>query len=180
MKKRLLLLFFVASISVFSQENPRKLGRPFFTGVANLTLGINENYTLFNDDDETFLEPSAIFFRAGFGYEFFNRVALSVNAGFDFHWNYATSAFPTYGTLRFNITENEGDAFFVETSYGKMWRPSNNYPNGNYYGVGLGWQIAGESRWNTIVRIDFHRKGIVGFKNNRLDSVSFGIGFSFF
>lgn len=180
MKKRLLLLLFVASFTTFSQENPRKLGRPFFTGSANLTLGINENYTLFNDDDETFLEPSAIFFRAGFGYEFFNRVALSVNAGFDFHWNYATSAFPTYGTLRFNITENEGDAFFVETSYGKMWRPSNNYPNGNYYGVGLGWQIAGERRWNTIVRIDFHRKGIVGFENNRLDSVSFGIGFSFF
>ena len=92
-----------------------------------------------------------------------NRVSLSVNGGFDFHWNYATSAFPTYGTLRFNITEDGGDAFFVETSYGKMWRPSNNYPNGNYYGVGLGWQIAGESRLNTIVKIDFQRSNACFF-----------------
>lgn len=181
MKKILLLIIFISSISLFSQENIEKLGRPFFTGSFNFTLGINENYVLFdNEDDETFLEPSAIFLRAGFGYEFKKRVAISVNGGFDYHWNYATSAFPTYGTIRFNIFENEGDAFFVETSYGKMWRLSNKYPNGNYYGVGLGWQIAGEKRWNTLVKIDFHRKGIVGFKNNRIDSVSFGFGFSFF
>ena len=37
-----------------------------------------------------------------------------------------------------------------------------------------------EKRWNTILRLDFHRKGIIGFENNRLDSVSLGIGFSFF
>ncbi len=52
------------------------------------------------------LIPSAIFFRAGFGYEFIKRIAISVNTGFDYHWNYAVSAFPTYGTMRINITEN--------------------------------------------------------------------------
>ena len=164
MKKLALSIFFIVSFTAFSQENLKKLGRPFFTGSANFTLGINENYSLFNDDDETFLVPSALFLRVGFGYEFFERVSLSVNGGFDFHWNYATSAFPTYGTLRFNITEDGGDAFFVETSYGKMWRPSNNYPNGNYYGVGLGWQIAGESRLNTIVKIDFTEKELLVLK----------------
>ena len=46
------------------------------------------------------------FFRAGFGYEFIKRIAISVNTGFDYHWNYAVSAFPTYGTMRINITEN--------------------------------------------------------------------------
>ena len=61
-----------------------------------------------------------------------------------------------------------------------MWRPSSNYPDGNYYGIGLGIQAGGGERWNTTFRIDFHRKGIIGFKNNRLDSVSFGFGFSFF
>lgn len=74
----------------------------------------------------------------------------------------------------------EDDAFFVEASYGRMWRLSNRYENGNYYGFGVGLQIAGEKRWNTLVRLDFHRKGIFGFKNNRIDSVSFGFGFSFF
>lgn len=156
------------------------MGRPFFTGAVNFTLGINENYTLFNDEDESFIVPAALFFRVGFGYEFKRKVAISLNGGFDYHWNYAVSAFPTYTALKYNITEKEDNAHFIEIRYGKMWRPSSNYPDGNYYGLGFGIQVAGEKRWNTIFRIDFHRKAILGFENNRLDSVSFGIGFSFF
>lgn len=177
MKKLLLSIILFSSITILSQE---KLGRPFITGSLNFTLGINEDYTLDNEDDETLLEPAAIFLRLGFGYEFKRKVAISFNAGYDYHWNYATSAFPTYGTLKYNITEFDDDALFVEVGYGKMWRPSNKYPDGNYYGFGIGVQAAGEKRWNTIVRLDFHRKGIIGFENNRLDSVSLGIGFSFF
>jgi hypothetical protein len=45
-----------------------------------------------------------------------------------------------------------------------MWRPSSKYSDGNYYGFGIGAQVAGEKRWNTIVRLDFHRKGIIGLK----------------
>lgn len=179
MKNKILVLIavFVCQF-VFTQE---KLGRPFFTGDFNFTLGINENYTPFDTEDgEGFLEPAALFFRVGFGYEFKKRVAIAFNAGYDFHFNYAVDAFPTYGSLKYNITEQDGDALFTEVRYGKMWTPSSRYPDGNYYGFGLGFQIEGEKRWNTIVRIDFHRKGIAGFKNNRLDSVSFGIGFSFF
>lgn len=177
MSKRLLIITVFFATQISSQE---KLGRPFFTGSFNFTLGINENYTLNNDDDETFLVPAALFFRTGFGYEFKRRLAISFNVGYDYHWNYATSAFPTYTTLKYNISEREDDAFFVEMSYGKMWRPSNNYSDGNYYGFGVGAQVAGEERWNTIIRLDFHRKGIIGFENNRLDSISFGVGFSFF
>jgi hypothetical protein len=177
--KKLLLPFVCLFIfyNAFSQE---KLGRPFITGDVNFTLGINENYTLFNDDEETFLVPSALFFRGGFGYEFQRRLAICFNVGFDYHWNYAVSAFPTYGSLKYNITEFEEDAHFIEVRYGKMWTPSSKYPDGNYFGVGLGIQFSGEKRGNTIVRIDYHRKAIFGFENNRLDSVSFGFGFSFF
>lgn len=178
MKKTLLLFCIFFSLQALSQE---KLGRPFFTGASSLSFGINENYVLFQPDDEEYLiDFTGVFFRLGFGYEFKRRVAISFNAGFDYHHKYAVSAFPTYGSLRYNITEDEDDDFFVEMSYGKMWRPSNKYPNGNYYGLGVGTQIAGEKRWNTIIRLDFHRKGIIGFEKNRIDSVSFGIGFSFF
>lgn len=178
MKNILFLIFtFIFSIQVLSQE---KLGNPFFTGSSSLSFAINENYTLDPDDGEPLIIPTAIFLRLGFGYEFKKRVAISFNAGFDYHWNYATSAFPTYGSLRFNITEDEDDTFFTEISYGKMWRPSDKYPDGNYYGFGIGTQVAGEKRWNTIIRLDFHRKGILGFENNKLDSISLGIGFTFF
>jgi hypothetical protein len=179
MKKIIFVFTFFTTMQFFSQEN---LGRPFITASLHATLGINEDYVLFdnNTDDEVLLEPSALFFRTGFGYEFKRTVAISFNAGFDYHWNYATSAFPTYGTVKYNIFEFDDDAFFVESSFGKMWRPSNRYPDGNYYGFGIGLQIAGEKRWHSIVRLDFHRKGIKGFRNNRIDSVSFGFGFSFF
>lgn len=177
MRKILLIIVFIISIKISAQE---KIGRPYITGSVNFTLGLNENYTLFNNDEETFLIPAAAFFRIGFGYEFAKRIGISFNSGYDYHWNYATSAFPTYGSLKYNISEREDDTFFVEMSYGKMWRPSIQYPDGNYYGLGIGAQFAGAKRWNGILRLDFHRKGIFGFKNNRLDSVSFGVGFSFF
>lgn len=177
MKKLLWIIAFLCLHQLSSQE---KLGRPFFTSSFNFTLGINENYTLDPDDGESLIIPAAIFLRLGIGYEFKRRLAVSLHAGYDFHWNYAIDAFPTYTTLRYNIYEREDDAFFIETSYGKMWRPSSRYPDGNYYGFGIGSQIADGKRWNTIVRIDFHRKGLIGFENNRLDSISLGMGFSFF
>ncbi|MCI2229270.1 hypothetical protein MC378_08850 [Polaribacter sp. MSW13] len=176
--KKLLLLVLIAfsSLKVTSQEKDIK---SFFTSSLNFTLARNEFDEAFGDD-EPFFSPAALFLRTGFGYEFQKRIAISFNVGFDYHWNYAVSAFPTYGTVKYNITEDALDTFFVEMSYGKMWRPSSKYADGNYYGFGIGTQIAGEKRWNTIIRIDFHRKGIHGFKNNRLDSFSFGVGFSFF
>ncbi len=82
--------------------------------------------------------------------------------------------------MKYIITENQGDQFFTEVSYGKMWRPSRDFPDGSYYRLGLGTQVKGTGRWNTIFRLDFHRKGLMGFENNKLDSVSLGIEFSFF
>ncbi|MFD2529468.1 hypothetical protein [Polaribacter marinaquae] len=179
MKRTLLSILALTVFQItFSQE---KLGRPFFTADLNFTLGINEDYEIGNDDDNgPLIVPSAFFFRVGFGYEFKKRVAVALNGGYDFHFNYAVDAFPAYGSLRYNITEKENNNHFIEVRYGKMWTPSSKYSDGNYYGLGVGVQVAGGKRWNTVFRIDFHRKGIYGFKNNRLDSVSFGFGFSFF
>ena len=178
--QRLVLALIAVLIYQYSSSQ-EKLGRPFFTGDINFTLGINENYQIGPDDDNgPLIVPSALFFRVGFGYEFKKRIAVAFNSGYDLHWNYDIKAFPTYGSLKYNITEQDDSTHFIEVRYGKMWTPSSNYPDGNYYGIGLGIQAGGEDRLNTIFRIDFHRKGIVGFKNNKLDSVSFGIGFSFF
>ncbi|WP_299671214.1 hypothetical protein [uncultured Polaribacter sp.] len=177
MKKFLFFSILFLALATNSQE---KTVKPFFSIDGNFTLGINEDYEANSEDGGTFIEPSALFFRIGFGYEFKKRLAVSLNGGYDLHWNYAVSAFPAYGALKYNITEKDDSTHFVEVRYGKMWTPSLSYPDGNYYGIGVGFQIAGEERWNTVFRIDFHRKGIAGFKNDRLDSVSFGIGFSFF
>ena len=177
MRKLLLALFLFTSFLAVSQDGIRK---PFFTGSLSTTFALNPNYTISNDEGETMLEPASILLRVGFGYQLDRHWLVSFNTGYDHHLRFGINAIPTFGKLTYNIIEDADDTFFVSTSYGKMWRPSSSFENGNYYGLGLGWQIAGSGRWNTIVKIDFHRKKIANFKKGNLDSVSIGIGFSLF
>tara|TARA_R110002110_G_scaffold401938_2_gene618991 strand:- start:1605 stop:2138 length:534 start_codon:yes stop_codon:yes gene_type:complete len=177
MKKLFLLILLLSTFLATAQENFKK---PFFTGSFNTTFAINPNYTLDPDDGEMLLQPSSFLFRLGIGYQFDRRWLVGLHAGYDRHFRLGISAIPTFGKLTYNIMEDADDTFFISTSYGKMWRPSSEYEDGNYYGLGIGWQIAGEGRWNTVVKIDFHRKKIANFKKGNLDSVSLGIGFSLF
>tara|TARA_R110000822_G_scaffold34811_5_gene98587 strand:- start:83 stop:331 length:249 start_codon:yes stop_codon:yes gene_type:complete len=64
-----------------------------------------------------------LFFRVGFGYEFKKRIAVAFNSGDDLHWNYDIKAFPTYGSLKYSITEQDDSAHFVEIRYGKCGDP---------------------------------------------------------
>lgn len=177
MKKSLLALVLFTSILANSQESVKK---PFFTGSLSTTFAVNPNYTINNDDEETLLEPASILLRVGFGYQLNRRWLASFHTGYDHHIRFGINAIPTYGKVTYNIMEDDGDTFFVSTSYGKMWRPAASFENGKYYGLGVGWQMASGGRWNTIVKIDFHRKKIANFKKGNLDSVSIGIGFSLF
>lgn len=161
----------------FSQETYK---RPFFTTSLATTLTINENYTLDPDDGEPFLIPNSIILRMGVGYQLHRRILLSVHTGFDHHWGYDITAIPGYGTLRYNITENDGAAFFVETSYGKLWRPTKRFSDGNYSGIGIGFELESTSNRSSSFRLKYHRKSILNFENNRLDSFSIGFGLSFF
>ena len=176
--RELLLLFFL--FLQFQMHSQNRYGRPFFTADLNLSLAINEYYTLGVDDGEPLLLPAGLFTRIGFGYEFKRKIALSLNAGFDDHWNYGINAFPAYFGLRYNIFELDDEALFTELRYGRMWRPSPNYPDGNYYGVGIGFQLESDSKWHPVLKLEYHRKGIVGFENNRIESISLGIGIIFF
>ena len=178
-KGLLFIAIFCGLQTTTSQEIEEKKGKPFFTSSLNFTFGRNE-YDEGFCDDEPFFSPAGVLLRAGFGYQFNRYVALSLNAGLDHHWVQGVTAIPGYGTFRFNFSEKRGNAVFTDLSFGRMWRPSPRFPDGKYYGLGFGYQVSGVKRWSTIVRIDFHRKIIPGLENNRLDSLSLGLGFSFF
>ncbi|MGB1041997.1 MAG: hypothetical protein ACPGU6_01255 [Tenacibaculum sp.] len=179
MKKTLLLVFVL--ICSFSLQAQDKKGHPFFTGTLNFTFALNENYVLFEpDDDEELLEFSALMTRFGIGYQFDEKWAGIVNIGYDHHTRFDINAIPMFGTLRYNISKDGNDSFFTQASYGNLWRPSDKYENGKYYALGIGAQIGGSGKWHAVIHLDFHRKKINHFKNGNLDSVSLGIGFSFF
>ena len=178
MKYLVLILSLIISIQTLHSQEEKK-GFPFFNGSFNVSLALNENFTIENDD-QALLHPSAIMMRAGFGYQFNKKLGVSFNLGYDYHHEYVIEAIPTYILVKYNILERDGDAFFTEYGQGKMWRHSSKFPDGNYYTFGVGWQINTGSRWKPVIHMKYHRKKIVGFQNGNLDSISLGVGFSFF
>ncbi len=179
MKETIFLVLFTISIVVFSQEKKEKR---FYTASIHSTFALNPNYTLFDKDDgENLLDFSAILIRNGLGYRFTKKWTGSVNFGIDFHTRLGLQNFPAYFNIQYNIFEDEDEnLFFVNSSVGKLWKPSSNFDKGDYYSLGLGWQIGGEKNVNTLLKLDFHRKKILGLNNGNLDSVSFGLGITLF
>ncbi len=178
MKKLLLFVFALFIIQSFQAQ--KKNIRPFFAGDFKLTFAVNENFTLNPNDDQSFLEPTATFFRLGFGFEFGEKFSLSLHGGYDYHFPYAINAFPTYATARYNIWGDSEEAMFVQFSKGKMWRPSSRFSDGDYHNFGVGWQLESGSRWKPIIKIIYHSKKIKGFEESgNLNSISLGFGFRF-
>ena len=175
----IITLLMLASIQGVAQMKSSK-AKPFINGMFHTTWAINENYTLDPDDDEPLLIPNSIFGRLGFGYQLGRRWAASFNAGYDYHLQYFIHAIPTYGTLRYNISEDAGDTFFMEYSRGKLWRPSWKFEDGDYSAFGIGWRVMGTHKTHVLLKVTYHSKRIQNFENNRLSSLSFGVGFSIF
>ena len=179
MKKLLLLLTITLAINLkASAQNENK--RPFFTTSLSATFGINQKYKLGEEGNGPLIVPKSILLRTGFGYQFNDRWASSINIGYDHHFSYAINSIPMYASVRYNFIKKTSSAYFIESSYGQMFRPSNRFSNGNYYKVGLGILSLSNNSWNGIIRLDFHRKKIAQFRNGNLDSVSLGVGFTFF
>jgi len=178
--KRLLLSLFLFTIFLATSQTKDK--GSFFNANINVTFALNENYVLFEPDDgENILDFSAVFIRTGFGYRFNKRIESSINFGLDFHTRFNIQAIPSYLNVQYNLIANEDFKFFVNGSYGNLWKPSSNFEKGKYHGFGIGFQGNDtDSKTNFVFRFDFHRKRIANFKNGNLDSVSLGIGISLF
>lgn len=178
MKKLSVFIFFIAICVTNAQE---KNSHPFFTTDFNLTFGINENYELGNNNDEAFIVPTATLLRFGFGYEFYNRIAVSFNTGFDYHFRYSIMSIPAYVGVRYNIWKRgDQEALFLKINAGKMWRPAERFSDGDYKAFGVGWRLESAGRWTPTLKFMFHRKKIKNFKNGNLDSFSIGFGVMFY
>ncbi len=153
--------------------------KPFIAGSLNTTFAINQRNTQ-GEEPSSFIEPTSILMRVGAGFQFNERWATSVNFGFDHHFQYIINSIPLYGGLRYNFVITDGEAFFIETSFGRIIRPSERFENGNYYKIGVGLLSLEHETWNGSLHIDFHRKKLKGFIDDNLDSISLGVGFSLF
>lgn len=177
--KRILLTTF--SIFIFlSSVSQEKNGVAFFSTDFNLTFRVNENFEFGNDNDETFFVPSEVLLRFGFGYEFKKKLAVSFNAGFDYHFDYFIGTIPTYLGFQYNIWSRDQDAFFIRFNTGRLWRLAERYSDGDYRAYGLGWRIESGSKWKPVIKIMYHEKKIKNFEGGNISNISLGFGFTFY
>ncbi|MDB4273774.1 hypothetical protein N9869_00465 [Algibacter sp.] len=182
MKRTLItfILLFCYSISTFSQIEPEKTNGLFYKISLATTLTVNEENTLFADDDEPFFNFSALFVNNTLGYQFDKRTSIAANLEYNWHSQQGLHFAPAYLSLHHNIIADD-DNFFVRGGYGTLLGISKDFEKGNMYKLGLGVQVFDNNYRNScLIGIDFTRKRF-GYRTlEGLSSISIFIEFMLF
>ncbi len=157
MKYSITIILFLMSLSIFSQEENETKGFFYKLSLAT-TLTINEDFTFGREDDETLINPSALFINNTFGIQMDKRSSVGLNIEYDWHSKQGLNFLPIYVSYRYNILEFE-DNFFLRGGYGKLISINKNFENGTIYKVGLGFELFDEEyKHSILLGLDFSRK----------------------
>ncbi|MDG1731183.1 MAG: hypothetical protein P8K68_04490 [Algibacter sp.] len=182
MKRMFILLYLFSLISLysFSQIKKEKPNGLFYKGSLATTLSVNEENTLFADDDEPFFNLSALFVNNTLGYQFDKRTSIATNLEYNWHSQQGLHFAPAYVSLRHNIIVDD-DNIFVRGGYGSLLGISKDFEKGNMYKLGLGLQTVNFDNDNSfLIGLDFTRKRF-GYRTlEGLSSVSIFIEYMFF
>jgi hypothetical protein len=178
MHKAFIISMLLISIALEAQNNIH------YNFTVNTTFMANENFGKFDDDtdeiDWNIIVPRALLLRNGFDVTLNNWVSVGLNLGFDLHEDLDVMAIPYYIDSKFTILKDGDDRLYIGGGYGKLIKLSNAFDSGKYYKAGIGYQAATEKAHSFIMNIDFHQKKIEHVENGRINSLSFGLGMSFF
>jgi hypothetical protein len=183
MKHLFLLLFlflFLISNITLAQETEEKTQGVFYKFSIASTLTTNENYTIGNDEGETFINVNAFFVNASMGYQFDTRSSIGLVVEYDRHFRNGLNFLPVFLEFKYNLFTFE-DNFFLRGGYGKLVHVNNNFETGTLYKLGLGYQIFDEDYKNSFLfGLDFTRKRFGYRQLDKLSSVSIFIEFMLF
>lgn len=141
------------------------------------TLTTNENYTLFNDDDETFLAFNAVFINNSVGYQFDKRSSIDLNIEYDHHLQNSLNFMPVFLGFNYNILDFD-DVLFIRGGYGKLIKIGNDFENGTLYKAGVGVRLFGDNfKKSWLLGFDFTRKRFGHKQEEKLSSVSIFLEF---
>ena len=179
MKQIYLLLLFLPYFC-FSQIRKEKSHGLFYKISLATTLTINKEYTINNDDGETFLNPSAFFVNNTVGYQFDKRSLLGLNLEYDYHSQQGLHFLPAYLSFQYNVIADDSHVF-VRGGYGSFLGVSKDFEKGTMYKLGIGTQLFDENFRNSfLIGLDFTRKRF-GYKTlEGLSSVSIFLEFMLF
>jgi hypothetical protein len=180
MKQTFLLLIILVSNFSFSQDDTEKTKGLFYKISISSTLKINEDFTLGNDDDETFINPSAFFINNTLGYQFDERTSIGLNIEYDRHTKQGLNFMPTYLSFRYNLFDFD-DKLFIRGGYGRLLNISDTFEKGTLYKFGIGYQTFDEDFENSwLIGFDFSRKRFGFRQTEKLSSVSIFLEFQLF
>ncbi len=179
MKYLITVLLFFISFSVSSQENDADEKGFFYKISLAGTLTINENFTIGNEDDETFINLSAYFINNTFGIQWNEKSSVGLNVEYDWHSKQGLNFLPVYISYRYNLLVFE-DNFFLRGGYGKLLKISNAFENGSLYKVGFGFQLFDEDYQHSVfLGLDFSRKRYGHRQLEKISSISIFLGYAF-
>ena len=163
-------LFFVL-LSSYAQIDDREQGLFYKIGIAT-TLALNENYEVFNkDDDDLLLKIDALFIKNTLGYRFSTKTSIGLNLEANFHPEPFNRFYPAFLDFRYNIIDKD-DNGFIRFGYGVLMHNSK-LNRGTLYKIGLGGEYFLENSNKSILfGIDFIRKRFGYRQENKLSSVS--------
>lgn len=179
MTYRITLLFLLLFLKTFSQDGDKTQGLFYKISLAG-TLTTNENYTIGNDEGETFIILNALFVNNTFGLQIDNRFSAGLNLEYEGHVKQSLNFLPAYVSLRYVIFQYE-DNFFIRGGYGRLLKLNDNFEKGSFYKAGMGFQIFDENYRNSfLIGLDFTRKQYGFIRQSKLSSVSVFLEFEVF
>ncbi|MBO3099100.1 hypothetical protein [Gelidibacter pelagius] len=166
-------------LTLFAQEDIKTNGLYYKISVAT-TLTTNEEYTLFNDDDESFLAFNAVFINNSIGYQFDNRASIDLNGEYDHHSRKNLNFLPVFLGFNYNILDFD-DVLFIRGGYGRLLKAGKNFEKGTMYKVGIGYRtFDGNFKNSWLIGLDFNRKRFGYKQQEKLSSVSVFLEFMVF
>lgn len=171
MKPPILILLLTATTILYAQPSNDSSGIFYKIAIAT-TLGINEDYTLLNDNDDTFIEPSAIFINNTLGYRFDQKSSLGVNLEYDYHSESNLNFVPLHLSFQYNIIADDL-GFFIRSSYGKFLNLGDHFEKGTLYKIGLGLEgFNDQNSKSTLFGVELTQKRFGFRQTEKLTSIS--------
>ncbi|WP_412986886.1 hypothetical protein [Pontimicrobium sp. IMCC45349] len=180
MKRILLTFLFLVPLLALAQEKIDKTNGIFYKISLSTTLGINEDYTIADDDSGTLIEPSAYFINNTLGFKFDERSSIGLNFEYNWHSESGLHFFPAYLNFKYNLIDDD-DSLFIRAGYGRFLNLGKTFEKGTFYKIGSGVEIFdGDSDNSILLGLDFTRKRFGFRQQDKLSSVSIFLEFCVF
>ncbi len=181
MKQTISFILLLFSIIAFSQNDEEiKTNGLFYKVSFAVTLTTNEEYTINNDEGETFINPNAIFINNTLGYQFDERTSIGLNLEYNNYLKQDFNFLPAYLSFTYNIFDFD-DVVFIRGGYGRLINMNNNFEKGTMYKFGIGYRTFDANFKNSwLIGLDFSRKRFGFRQTEKLSSVSIFLEFMLF